>query len=878
MNPVIKQIAAAGRNLRFALIYGVRLPGLTKHIVLWCDSIGMVKARCRGLRMKQQILDSGWKLKQFEPCGQLSTEILDEAAAGADNWYAIEKMPAMVHDVLQAQEIIEEPWKPGRAETYRWISDKDWVYSVKFCVDDVDGDSYLRCMGMDTIVDIYLNGELVASLCNMYMQFRLEITGRLKRENSLVFHFHTVFLNGKPIRTVGDKLVRRSEENYRTYLGPHPCFSRVGVFDNVIVERVGEGELNELVAGAALDESLSDGVVAIQITGTTIGEASLTVDLVGPDESIVTTTDFQVTDPGAFRFKTTLQISHPELWWPRGYGGQPLYRVEAKLETGGEERHRLSRTVGFRTIAMPDPLHFKVNGRPVRLWGGDWVVPRWDTAVWDSDRAKRLLEMAENAHFNTFRVWGSVESPNDEFYEMCSGKGFLIWQDFTNLPLREEPAARKVCREEAKYLVKRLMHHPSIFFWCGCNEAAMWNDTEYGGPGGEWPGRVPFEEEVAPVCRELDPDRPILPSSPYYGVDNNDPQVWNTHGYTNLWFVPGYDYLNFASEDTRIAAPPLKSLERFFAPEDLWPEGYSQSVTYGVELPWPESWEKYTFNSSVAVSGKKTGPVELFHDATNPGELVYRLGMAEAVYYADVIERQRRGYAADDERGKRRCGGYLVWKYNDSWPEIYSAKVDYFLEPYLPYYAIRRSYTPLIVSIDIGAYISVWVVNDGVAQVSGTLTVRLFHIYENAVAAEVKRNVSISPDESLPIIRLDEEGIGSFRREHVIHAELADSEGRVIARASSLADFDRRMVFPDAEVAIAVENGELLLTTDKFARSVFLEGEADGDSFGWFFEDNWFDLLPGESKRVRVLGRHNSGTVTAGAWHSPHRNTADWKR
>jgi beta-mannosidase len=342
--------------------------------------------------------------------------------------------------------------------------------------------------------------------------------------------------------------------------------------------------------------------------------------------------------------------------------------------------------------------------------------------------------------------------------------------------------------------------------------------------------------------------------------------------------VPGYDFLNFASEDTRIAAPPLKSMKRFFEPEDLWPDGYTQSVTHGVQLPWPETWEKYAFTYSRDPSERKIGPVELFHDATNAGELVYRLGAAEGLYYTDTIERQRRGRPADDDSSRRRCGGYIAWKYNDSWPEIYSAKVDYFLEPYLPYYAIRRAYAPVLVSIEIGTYISVWVVNDSVEQIAGTLTVRLFHMDRNSVTREVSREAVVAPDASTPVLRLDEAGIGSFRREHVVHAELVDPSGRLIARASSLTGIDRRLIFPDAKLTVAVDKGVIVLTTDRFARSVFLEGNADGDEFGWLFEDNWFDLLPGETKRVRVLGRHNSGKITAGAWHSPHRTTVEWRR
>ena len=69
------------------------------------------------------------------------------------------------------------------------------------------------------------------------------------------------------------------------------------------------------------------------------------------------------------------------------------------------------------------------------------------------------------------------------------------------------------------------------------------------------------------------------------------------------------------------------------------------------------------------------------------------------------------------------------------------------------------------------------------------------------------------------------------------------------------------------DLDVQVQEDALILNTDRFARSVVLEGRTpDGDPFGWFFEDNWFDLVPGERKIVRVLGHHVEGQITARAW------------
>ena len=510
---------------------------------------------------------------------------------------------------------------------------------------------------------------------------------------------------------------------------------------------------------------------------------------------------------------------------------------------------------------MPDRLHFVVNGTAVMLRGAGWVTPNLMSEVWDQPREDRLFALAENANFNAFRIWGCVTAPQDKFYEMADARGFLLWQDFTNLPMEPDEHSRAVCREKSTAMVKRLKHHPSILCWCGCNEAALWYHEDFRADfkdHGPWPGLV-AAEDVGEVCKQLDPQRYYQPSTPYYGMNPNDPREGNTHGYTNMWFVPGYDYLNFAAEDTRIAAPVLHSLKRFMAADDLWPQGYSTLYLPGNRWPFPKTWLPYTTDES----WKKVGPVEQFYDATDVAGLVHRLGMAESLYYQDTVERQRRGRPADEAGDRRCCGGYLAWKFDDSWPQVYSAKVDYFLEPYHAYYALRRAYAPVTLSFDKGAFLYLWAINDTRKAVNGVVKIQLYHLEKNEFRKQIVREVTVPPGKSVVAVQLDKDGIRAFRREHILFATLTDKSGQVLARANAFADIERRLSFPPARLTVKVRGGNLVIATDQFARTVTLEGDAHGDPFGWFFEDNYFDLLPGEVKVVRILGDHAEGRVTA---------------
>ena len=204
--------------------------------------------------------------------------------------------------------------------------------------------------------------------------------------------------------------------------------------------------------------------------------------------------------------------------------------------------------------------------------------------------------------------------------------------------------------------------------------------------------------------------------------------------------------------------------------------------------------------------------------------------------------------------------------------------MDFFLEPYHAYYALRRAYAPVMLSFDIGTFIYLWAVNDGIQPVCGTVKIQLYHLERCEFRKEIVREVTVAPGKSVVVVQLDKAGIRAFRKEHILFATLTDRSGTVRARANGFADIERRLTFPDAKLDVKVANGALTITTDKFARTVTLEGDAKGDAFGWFFEDNYFDLMPGETKVVRVLSQHRSGRITAKPWYSPHTATVQWPR
>ena len=880
--------------------------------------------------MSRSIIADGWDLTQLDTLyDSLTPETLRSLDAPDRVWYPAGAMPAQVHDILLRNGVIDEPWLPGKAEEYQWIGRQDWVYRTTFTL---DGGGSLRgtaaapgipirylldAPGLDTIADIYVDGVLVAECRNVFISHRIDITravmpshmvGGITTNHELVIHFKSAwkYMEDQPVpegwygeldRTA---VIRKMGNDFREYLGQKPHFVRVGIFREIYLEEVAGIDITDWKSTTRLSSDLQEGHVEFEFTGSVLmGDDSqksqqILAAVYAPDGREIATRMLPVlpSDVGQGAATDTIlatcriDIPQPLLWWPAGYGDQALYTVSYSIieqtaqGSDGSGPHQPTilwtgmRSVGFRTIELVEPFRFIVNGRPVRLWGADFSVFSMVSLCWDQQRMDRLWALAETSHFNAMRVWAETGPLADAFYDEADRRGILLWQDFnTDHQLPEDETFTRIYWEEAAWMVRRLRNHPSILLWCGGNESLMWHDmlrVEV-----PYIGTRILAEVFAEVCRELDPDRVYWVNSPSGGRYPNDPTVGNTHGYTNMYFVPGYDSIAFAAEDTRICAPPVRSLRRFMRPEDVWPDGTLLRWNRDAVYPWPKSWLDYT----TCFSWQKLGPVEEFYEPDSVEELVYRLGAAEGLYYQRTIERQRRGYVIPGSTAVERfCGGYIYWKFNDSWPQIYSSKVDYFLEPNIAYYAIARAYAPILLSIDVGNLITIWLVNDTPRQVKGKVTVRLVHLQLGTVVKSCEFPVSVEPDGSILVTDLWDE-FGSFSLDHIIQAELRLDDGSLAARASALTKMERYTKFPDPHLTLTQTGPDTVeITTDRYARGICLEGDADGDVFGWLFDDNYFDLFPFERKEIRIVGHHDHGIISARGSYGTAVTTLHWSR
>jgi beta-mannosidase len=258
---------------------------------------------------------------------------------------------------------------------------------------------------------------------------------------------------------------------------------------------------------------------------------------------------------------------------------------------------------------------------------------------------------------------------------------------------------------------------------------------------------------------------------------------------------------------------------------------------------------------SVGGSWDKVGRVGEYCDPSNAEDLIRVLGMAHGEYLRDRVERQRRGVPDGKPDGNRRCWGNMIWRLNDSWPIIYWSAIDYYLEPKIPFYFLRRAYDPILISFEqTRDEIAVWVVNDSPEPVSGKLKVHRLR-FDGKSRGQLETQIEVEPGRAKRCLLTTELG-PIYLRNEFLHATFAERD------ATYLLIGERYLHLPKAKLAARVLGGKIEITTNLFARTVTLE--ADGVT-GAVFEDNFFDMILGQKRTIEIINPAGARSMSISA-------------
>jgi len=200
--------------------------------------------------------------------------------------------------------------------------------------------------------------------------------------------------------------------------------------------------------------------------------------------------------------------------------------------------------------------------------------------------------------------------------------------------------------------------------------------------------------------------------------------------------------------------------------------------------------------------------------------------------------------------------GSLYWQLNDSWPTISWATVDYYGRWKAAHYSVRKAYEEIILSpVQEEGMLRVYAVSDRLENLENAgLEIRLMD-FQGTVYQTVSATVSVDANSSSLVFEeslnslLDAAGVN----ENLLAVSVVLLEGGFPV-ADNLFYFNRPvdLVLPEAEIVVTAEetvDGYLLsVTSNVLVKNLFLDTRF-GDLF---FEDNYFDLLPGVTRIVKV--------------------------
>ena len=112
----------------------------------------------------------------------------------------------------------------------------------------------------------------------------------------------------------------------------------------------------------------------------------------------------------------------------------------------------------------------KVNGKLISMRGAGGYSAHDQIYRYHARKDAWFIKVAQDLNFNFIRLHGAGMIATDEFYDLCDRMGMMVWQEFmiSNMGISGEHA--DVWRAQTVQSILRLRNHPSLIRWCGGNE------------------------------------------------------------------------------------------------------------------------------------------------------------------------------------------------------------------------------------------------------------------------------------------------------------------------------------------------------------------------------------------------------------------------
>jgi beta-mannosidase len=678
-------------------------------------------------------------------------------------------VPGCVHTDLLAHEAIPDPYYGDNELQVHWVGEADWQYRRSFTVPETllqHTQVLLHCQGLDTLAAIWLNGTEIGRTDNAFRTWEFDVKALLREgENEMVVRFDSALLYGQARlgeryihswstdthKLPGGNYVRKSQCNFGWDWGPK--LVTCGIWRDISLVAFDTARLDDV---HVQQEHLPSGAVTIscQVTAERLTDASLQTQCQISLDGVEVGAQIVALDGDTA--VATFTINNPQLWWPNGLGEQPLYTVTVTLlDESGQPLDSWQKRIGLRTLRLirqadewGESFHFACNGVPFFAKGANWIPADTFVTSLTGEDYGRLLQAAADVHMNMLRVWGGGIYEQTAFYDWCDELGICVWQDFmfacATYPTYEEAFMANVA-QEARQNIRRLRHHASLALWCGNNE------LEQGLVGDEWTDRTMswvdysrlFDELLADLCAELDPETDYWPGSPHTPHDDrryfNDPRWGDAHIWDVWHALKPFEFYytcfhRFNSEFGFQSFPEPQMVRSFAKPED-------ENVTSFVM----EHHQRHPNGNSI-----------IMHYMLSWFRLPMSFDMT--LWLSQILQGMSIKHAVEHWRRTMPRGmGTLYWQLNDCWPVASWSSLDSDGRWKALHYMARNFFAPLLLSSipnpDDGS-VEIHATSDLLSEMAGVVQWQVTTTSGEEVGRGQETAV-IHPNQNTPITTLD---------------------------------------------------------------------------------------------------------------------------
>ena len=793
-----------------------------------------------------------------------------------DTLWSDAKVPGTIHQDLLNHNRIPNPFYGMNEEAVQWVENEDWMYRTSFVVteEQLNRDAaVLELDGLDTYADVFLNGALILRSDNMFVGHKVPVKSVLRKgENRLLIRFRSAVKEALPQwETNGFDYPADNDHSSKrvsiyTRKAPYSYgwdwgirLATCGIWRSVRLVFSDVARIEDYyVRQASVSASKADVDNRLEITNVTSQPVSALLK-VAYHYTANDTKEVQKQielRPGENTVSLPVMIDNPHLWMPNGWGEPSLYKFTASVSVDGVEVASQERQVGLRSIrvVMEDDEHgksfyFEVNGHPMFAKGANFIP---DDALLPNvtpERYKRIFEDVKAANMNMLRVWGGGIYEDDKFYDEADRNGILIWQDFlfacTTYP--HDPLFLKRVEAEAEYNIKRLRGHASLAMWCGNNE--IYEGVRYWGWKNKYTAEafaemnrgydVLFRQLLPDMVKRFDSDRFYMHGSPYE-ANWGRPESWkiaDSHNW-GTW----YGRKPFESFDSEI--PRFMSEYGFQAfPEMKTIRTFAEEKDFELESPVMNAHQKATIGNALIkqTMGLYYKVPAKFEDLVYVGLVLQGHGMRHGI----EAHRRNRPY----------CMGSLFWQLNDSWPVVSWSSIDYYGNWKAMQYQSQRAFAPVLINaIKEGDDLCVYLISDELQDRDDVrLTVELMD-FDGKSHGRWTQNGKLTANTSMLFLkkRVDEFLSKQDAATSFLRFTLKAKNGAALADEVFYFAYPKDQKLPEARIETSVKKRgeaiEMTLKTDKLARDIFIEVPVQGVRFS----DNFFDLLPGQRKKITI--------------------------